>query len=220
MLSPRPVRQCDRPERSVRRAFAVAWVAGLLALAGCASSSSSGGFMDRALDAVGLQTRPSVPDLPSDLPPLPKFAKKVTLRIHAGEVLNTDSAGRSLSLVARIYKLKDAAPFLQAPYEAFKETTSGKPAPLDGVVEMREVVLTPGQKYEVVETLAPEVTHLAVVGMFRAPDDKRWRFVFDAKGAASTGVTMGAHGCAFSVSVGQPVESTPEEMRLAGVRCR
>ena len=98
-------------------------------LGGCASSgSSSGTFLDKALEIVGLQ-QPK-PELPPDaLQNLPTLTKKVTLRIHAGETLNTDPAGRSLSLVAKIYKLKSADPFLQTPYDTYKDTPDGKPCP-------------------------------------------------------------------------------------------
>ena len=188
-------------------------------LGGCASSgNSSGTFLDKALEVVGLQTKPELP--PDALQNLPSLTKKVTLRIHAGETLNTDPTGRSLSLVAKIYKLKSADPFLQTPYDTYKDTPDGKPLPIEGVVESHEVVLRPGQKYEVVETVANEVTHLAVVGLFRAPDEKRWRFAFEVKPAIKTGITIGVHGCAMSVSEGQPVNASPETMRLAGVRCR
>ena len=88
------------------------------------------------------------------------------------------------------------------------------------MVESREVVLTPGQHYEVVETLTPNVNHLAVVALFRAPDAQRWRFVFDAKAAAKSGITMGAHACALSVSIGEPLGASPDALRLAGVQCR
>ena len=188
-------------------------------LGGCASSGgSSGTFFDKALEVVGLQSKPELPaDALQNLPPL---AKKVTLRVHAGETLNTDPAGRSLSLVAKIYKLKSADPFLQTPYDTFKDGPDGKPLPIEGVLDVREVVLKPGQKYEVVESIANDVTHLAVVALFRAPDDRRWRFVFDVKPATKTGITIGVHGCALSVSEGQPVNASPETLRLAGVRCR
>jgi type VI secretion system protein VasD len=178
-------------------------------------------MLDKALDLVGLQTKPAVPEMsPEMLANLPKLAKKVTLRIHAGEVLNVDSSGRSLALVAKLYKLKDAEPFLQAPYETFKDGPVAKPIAVEGVLEVREIVLTPGQKYEVVESMPADATYLAIVGLFRAPDDRRWRFVFDARAAAKSGITIGAHGCAFSVSEGQPVNASPESLRLAGVRCR
>jgi type VI secretion system protein VasD len=200
---------------------------------GCASSSSgggnsaassgSGGILDKVLDLAGLQTKPAMPQMPEGMPAMPgKAARKVTLRIHAGSVLNTDTAGRSLSLVAKLYKLKAPEAFLQAPYLTFSNPpdAGGRSGLAEGVVEVREIVLTPGQKYEVVETLPIDVNYIAVVGLFRAPDDRRWRFAFDVKDVAKTGITMGAHGCAWSVSEGQPVNAPPEALRLAGVRCR
>lgn len=200
---------------------------GPLLVAGCAASNSgSPGFVDKALDLVGLQAKPPTTTLPADLSELAsiqgaaKAPRRVTLRIHAAEVLNTDASGRSLSMLVKLYKLKELDPFMQAPYDSFKDQPGSRPQQIDGVIEVQEVVLTPGQKYEVVETLPAEVNYLAIVGLFRAPDDRRWRFAFDTKGATKTGITLGAHGCAFSVSEGQPVNAVPETMRLAGVQCR
>lgn len=80
--------------------------------------------------------------------------------------------------------------------------------------------MTPGQKYEVVETMPPEAAYVAVAAMFRAPAPQRWRFVFDTQAAARGGLTLGLHGCAISVSNGQALGVAPEMTRLAGVRCR
>jgi type VI secretion system protein VasD len=184
---------------------------------GCASGGGGDTMVDKALQLVGL-SKPTPPETPvKDLAPP---VRKVTLRLHAGDVLNTDATGRSLSAVARIYKLRDSAAFLQAPYEAFRDAAAGKnPAIEQDVVEAREVVLTPGQHYEVVETVPAQASFVGVVVLFRAPAESRWRFVFDTKAAAAGGVTLGVHGCALSVAQGQPVASTPEAMRVAGVRC-
>lgn len=174
--------------------------------------------MDKVLDLVGLQVKPPPsPEMNAESLPKSLAPKKVTLRIHAGDALNVDPAGRSLSLVTRIYKVKDVDAFLQSPYDAYLGTGSAK---VEGVSSVREVVLTPGQKYEVVESMPAEATHLAVVGLFRAPDGNRWRFVFEAAGAAKSGVTLGAHGCALSVAQGEPLGAATETMRVAGVRCR
>jgi len=197
-----------------------------LMLSGCASTGPSpsgaeaAGLIDKTLQAVGLQ-KPAAVDELGKLPPLPLHTS-VTLRVHAGEVLNTDSAGRSLALVARIYKLRNSETFLQTPYESFQVDPIGnKELPFaKDVVEMREVVLTPGQKLEGIEKLGPGVRALAVVALFRAPAEGRWRFVFDSKAAAGSGVTLGAHACALSVAQGQPLETAPELLRVAGVRCR
>ena len=185
-------------------------------LSGCASSSG-GGIVDKTLELVGLK-KPEPPDLSKmELPVLPK---KVTLRIHAGEQVNSDTNARSLSIVIRVYKLKGTSAFLLAPYEAFRDTDSERKALGSDLIDVRELVLTPGQKHEVVETMPIEATQLGVVALFRAPADGRWRFAFDTKAAEKTGVTLGVHGCAMSVAAGEPVNAPPEMLRLAGVRCR
>lgn len=185
-----------------------------LALAACAS----GGIFDKSLEIVGLMKKPEVPpEVEAELAKI-QARRQVTLRMHAGQNLNSDANGRGLSLVTRIYMLRATSQFSQAGYAAF--ASADRAAFADEVVSTKEVVLTPGQKYEVVETLAPEATHLAVVALFRSPDALRWRYVFDAKAAAKSGVTIGLHGCALSVSSGEPVNVPPDAQRLAGVRCR
>lgn len=198
-----------------------------LALAGCAA----GGIADKTLELVGLKTpAPPATEMPSapggELPTLngqmPRMTtqRRVALRIHAGQVLNTDASGRSLAVVVRIYSLRGTTQFSQATYAMFAAGTSDKPFTNSDVVSSKEVVLVPGQKYEMLEPLAAEATNLAVVALFRAPDSQRWRFVFDARSAAQTGITLGVHGCAMSVAVGEPVGAQSDSLRLAGVQCR
>ncbi|MEK8032533.1 type VI secretion system lipoprotein TssJ [Ideonella sp. DXS29W] len=198
----------------------------MLLLSGC-GSTQSGGAVDKALDLVGLQ-RPSTMPAPGSSESASKLAaapSKVAIRLHAGEVLNTTVDGRSLSVVARIYKLRDRAAFEQASYDGLQDprgSPNGAAASADwsrDVVDVKEVVLTPGQKFEVVETVPPEAPYVAVVAMFRAPAPQRWRFVFETKSVAQTGLTLGVHACALSVAAGQPVGAAPDALRLAGVRC-
>lgn len=193
-------------------------------LAGCGTVSAppmeqAPGLVDKAMQAIGLQKPAAMENLPP-LPALP-LHQAVTLRVHAGEVLNTDPHGRSLALVARVYKLRAASAFLQTPYEAFQgDAARYKDLPFgQDVIDVREVVLTPGQKLEGIEKLGLDVKAVGVVALFRAPAERRWRFVFDTKAATSTGITLGVHACALSVSQGQPLEAAPETLRLAGVRC-
>ena len=187
-------------------------------LSGCASSGGDDSMLGKALEVVGLK-KPDAPEGSKvSLPALPQ-PTRITLRLHAAEFLNTDASGKSLSLVARIYRLRASTAFVQAPYDAFKEAEYESRLLGNDVLDVREVVLTPGQKYEVIETLPPDATHFAVVGLLRAPDPQRWKFVFDAKEAARTGVTLGAHACALSVAEGDPVGAPQEARRLAGMRC-
>jgi len=194
-------------------------VFGLGFVAGC-GSTSSGGTLDSALGMVGLQ-RPSVA-VPEGVPKRPdQSSSKVIIRLHAGDVLNTTPDGRSLSIVARLYKLRDRTAFEQASYEMLQDSRAAAPQAewMRDVVETKEIVLTPGQKFEAVETVPPEAAYIAVVASFRAPAPQRWRFIFETKQAAHTGLTLGLHACALSVAAGQPVGAALETTRLAGVRC-
>jgi type VI secretion system protein VasD len=207
-------KRCAAPRRTHRVALGLLLGCTVL-LAGCAS----GGMVDKGMELVGLK-KPELPaGLETELQKI-ELQRKVTLRIHAGQLLNTDAAGRPLSLVARVYKLRSTSQFNQATYAMFTAAGTEKSAFAEDVISVQEIVLTPGQKYEVVETLPTSTTHLAVVALFRVPDSQRWRFVFETRAAAKTGITVGAHACALSVSQGEPVDVQPDTLRLAGVQCR
>ena len=214
---PTPIRQprSDRARRWPKACFGSLFA---LALSGC--STQGGGTIDKALEIVGLKTPPVLEQLPKELPVMPR---KLSLRLHAGEQLNTDNTGRSLAVVARVYKLRAIDSFMQAPYDSF---AAPNPDRNEGwsrdVVEVREVVMAPGQRHEVIETIAPGTSHLAVVALFRSPAEQRWRFVFDTQAASASnasGITVGLHACAMSVAEGPVVDAAMETQRLAGVRC-
>ncbi|MFT3721566.1 type VI secretion system lipoprotein TssJ [Pseudorhodoferax sp.] len=202
----------------MRLRCAIAVLAACAGLAGC-SGTLMAGAIGATMELAGLK-KPDLPaaDVTAAMAAVPK-PKKVSLRIHAGSQLNTDPQGRSLSLVVRLYKLKSANAFLAAPYKAFGSTEGERAAFGNDLVDVRELVLSPGQKHEVVETLPLEATHLAVAALFRAPAEGRWRFAFEAKDAEKTGITVGLHGCAMSVAAGTPEGAQPEMLRLAGVSC-
>ena len=210
-----------RPGSDRARRWPKACFGGLLALLVSGCSTQGGGAIDKALEVVGLKIPPVVQQLPKELPAMPR---KVPLRLHAGEQLNTDNTGRSLAVVARIYKLRAIDAFMQAPYDSF---AAPNPDRNEGwsrdIVEVREVVMAPGQRHEVLETIAPGTSHLAVVALFRSPAEQRWRFVFDTNAAGAgnaSGITVGLHACAMSVAEGPVVDAALETQRLAGVRCK
>lgn len=194
-----------------------------LALAGCAATKVAddtlGDWTKKALEATGLRT----PDPPA-LPEVPqvealRLPRKVSLHVYAQKELNHDANNQPLSLVLRIYKLKSSAAFLQAPYEAFANSGREKEILGDDVIEMREVLLVPGQRYEVEEKVAREATTIGVVGLFNAPAAQRWKFAFDAGAAEKSGLVLGAHGCGLTVTAGQPIGAQVDPAVLGGARC-
>lgn len=194
-------------------------------VAGCGSlPEGRSGVLDQALSVIGLQRLAPAggPIGPSQamISSTSEVTKRVLLRLHAGRVLNLGATGQSLPLVLKLYKLRDRTAFDQMPYTAFARTSGPDSIIFSAdVVETRELVFIPGQRYEVVENLEPNVQYFAVVALFRAPIEQRWRVIFNAKSAATTGITLGLHGCAISVSAGQAPEMPVELMRVAGVRC-
>lgn len=185
-------------------------------LMACSTTQSGSGLLDKTLGLVGLQKMdgPASAVTPELLKPA--APTKMAMRIHASEQLNSDGAKRPLALVVKVYKLKAYEDFLRQPYSTFTES----PYKGDEVVSSRELVLLPGQRYEVEEGLPKDVTHVGVVALFKSPEQTRWRFVFDVNSSAKDGVTLGAHQCALSVSQGETVGTAPEARRLAGTVCR
>jgi type VI secretion system protein VasD len=198
-------------------------MAACLALGGCAATKVAddtlGDLTKNLLEATGLK-KPDPPKLP-EVPQAEalRLPRKVALRVHAGPELNHDANRQPLSLVLRIYKLKSSAAFLQAPYEAFATPGRDKEALGDDVIEMRELTLVPGQRYEADEKVPREAAAMGVVALFNAPAPLRWKFAFDAGAAERSGLVLGAHGCALTVTQGVPVGAQVDPERLGGIRC-
>ncbi|KKO62778.1 Type VI secretion lipoprotein [Janthinobacterium sp. KBS0711] len=189
----------DAPLHHPARATALLMMA--LLLAGCAGGAI-GNLANAALQMAGV-AKP-----PPELPDAQKPPRNVSIRLHAAQRLNTDTDGRPLALVARIYKLRQSAAFEQAPYDSFLDAQREKAALGADLMEVKEVLLVPGQRYEVQEKVSKEAYFIGVVALFRAPAAQRWRATIAAADAERGGITVGLHACALSVS-GMPALSAP-----------
>ena len=172
---------------------------GMLAASLCAATLLSGcgtaaNVADAALELSG-DRKPELPE--SQKPP-----RKVAMPIAAAKNPNTDSRGRPLSMVVRIYKLKDSTTFYQAPFDAFVTPGGDKTVLGDDLLESREITLLPGQRYDWTESVARQAGAVGVVALFNAPNARRWRFAFDPVESEKTGILIGAHACARTVTRG------------------
>lgn len=150
------------------------------ALTGCGS----------ALQMMGLQEKQEVPDAQ-------KPERRIAIRLQAARDLNTDAAGRPLALVARIYKLRQKAAFEQAPYDSFLSAQKEKEALGADLLEVKEVMLIPGQRYEAVEKVSREAYYVGVVALFRNPAPQHWRLAFEAGAAEKSSIDVRAGACAI-----------------------
>lgn len=180
-------------------------------LTGCGATSAVK-VASTALELAGL-VKPSEPkvDAPKELP----------LNIFAGSGLNTDAQGRSNAVVVKVYRLKNNATFLGAPYEALVDATREKAALGQDLLDVREVMLVPGQRLEFKEKLPADTGYLAIAVLFRTPSAERWRYSFPADAANAKGVIVGVHGCALTVSQGSVAGAKVSDLNsLTGVRCQ
>ncbi len=193
---------------------AIPWVFVGLQLGGCSTTGEFlGKVKDAALEAVGAKA----PEIPIDQPRIPR---KITLTIHPGENLNAGKDGQPLSLILRVYKVQNAIGFMQAPYESFVPSAKDKDAASSEFVEVRELQLVPGHKVESIESIARDTPYIGVVALFRTPAPNRWHFVFRTDQADETGIVLGAHACALTVTRGQPQESViADPASLAATLC-
>lgn len=206
--------------RRASRWCAVPWLAfAAVALPGCSSMKAVEAALpvaEKALEVVGLK-KPAAPELPDAAKP----ARRIALRVQASPSLNVDEAsGASLSLVARIYKLRSADAFLAAPYETFGDAALEKERLGNDLVEVRDLQLVPGQRVEATEKVTREAAYVGVVALFHSPAAQRWRYAFAADELERSGLTLGAHACALTVSSGVPLGMSADFARSSPGQCR
>jgi type VI secretion system protein VasD len=173
-------------------------IAGLLALQGCA----------------GMRKAPELPDAQ-------KPARNVAIRLHAGPNLNAGAGSQPLALAVRIYKLRQPEAFQQMPFDGFLSQHGERELLGNDLLEVKEAMLIPGQRYEIVEKITREADYIGVVALFRAPAEQRWRLAFAAGDAEKSGITVGLHACALSTGKGAAVITTSDAGKpLAALRCK
>lgn len=100
---------------------------------------------------------------------------QVAVEGEAAPTINRDAHGDPLSVVVRVYHLKDKAEFSRL---TFDMATSGRPdEELLGpdFLGRSEVVVVPGNLFRKTMDLAPGTNYLGIVAFFRKPDPNHWR---------------------------------------------
>lgn len=166
----------------------------VMSFGGCQSGGvvgAAGKVADAALGVIGLKR--------ADQTPQPKI---VTVELNASSKLNADASGRGLSVVAKLYKLKDANNFLRSSYETFQQSGREKEALGTDLIESKEILLIPGQRYRGSEKLVPEAGFLGLVVLYRDPDPKHWRLALAQSDIGSEGVIIDVRSCAVKLEKG------------------
>jgi type VI secretion system protein VasD len=189
---------------------------GAFLLSGCSSMSGAqlaGTAIGLVLEATGV--------IKKDTGDPNKRMTDLSIRVFAGEQLNTTPDGESLSLVIKVYVLRSPERLRSLTYPQIATTESEKEGLGEELVAMREITVIPGKSYDLIVKVPGEASTIGIVGMFRAPYSSRWKLAFDAKRSFATGIIVGAHACALSASQGAlATEISPRSAQsLVGVQC-
>ena len=110
----------------------------------------------------------------------PKEPAQVNLVLAAAPAINPDPSGQPLSVVVRIYQLKDPGRLETADYNAIwksdKETLS------DDFLERQERIVQPGSRETLEIRTNPLAAYLGIVALFRNPSGDTWRKIIPLRG--------------------------------------
>ena len=157
----------------------------------------------------------------AELPESQKPPKTVKLRLYAAENLNsgTSASSKGMALVIKVYKLRGVTAFNQMNSAIPMNTKAESDLLGQDLVNAREIVLIPGQKYEIEEKVPYEAGFVGIAGMFRNAAAGRWKYAFQSSEAEKSGLTLGVHSCAFSVTVGTPLATDGDQQLLSNSKC-
>lgn len=100
-----------------------------------------------------------------------------TLQISTTPSLNARADGRALALLVRVYHIKSKEAFLARTYHDLSQG-DGK---LEGagIIDMKELVLRPGQTHRSAEMLQANAPYIGIVALYQQPAGDHWRIVLD-----------------------------------------
>lgn len=169
--------------------------------------------MDKMMQAIGLAKAP---------PPQPQQPVEVMvpLRIYTAKNLNAGNGKKPLALVVKVYHLRSLDRFNQTPFDDFLDNSKEQSALGNDLIDSREMLVLPDQRYITVEHMPGDTRYLGFVAQFRTPAAQRWRFAYDVKKSSTTGITLGVHACAMSSTAGTLLTELPDDPgSLAAVHC-
>ncbi|MFA8327914.1 type VI secretion system lipoprotein TssJ [Burkholderia ubonensis] len=185
-------------------------------LAGCVAAPLIGSAASAVMQAAGVG-KPELPD--SQKPP-----RNVGITLAAASNLNAANDNKPLALVVRLYALKDPTSFQQAPFDSFTDPDKEKATLGADLLNVREITLIPGQRYTATEKVSREAQAFGIVALFRDPALQRWKLTFDPAKSEKSGIIIGLHNCAMTVTGGAviaPQQGAPTQPLnlLSSVRC-
>lgn len=135
--------------------------------------------------------------------------KQYDIRANAEPVINRDATGKPLSIVVRLYQLKQPNDFNQLTFDLAASGRSDADILGTSVVQKNELILVPGAQFSDKELLAPETKYIGVIAFFRRPDTNYWHYLIDAEEVRKKGIALIVKDCYLSLT-------TPSAVAIPG----
>jgi type VI secretion system protein VasD len=178
-------------------------------LSGCAAASVVMPAADFILNATGLKKE--TPEAPA-VPKLPAIAldRELEINVIAGENLNQSEQKQALSVVVKLYRLKDATAFNQLTPDIANSPDKEKTFFGNEASEIREQLLVPKQKHVFKEKIPNDIRYIGLTGLFMRPNVKHWKMILPVEDLDKKNpLVIGVHKCSLSVSSGISKEKNP-----------
>lgn len=131
--------------------------------------------------------------------------KSYGIKGDGDQVLNRDINGRSLSVVVRIYQLKDANEFSKITFDVLADGRPESELLGPALLDKSDLVILPGGNYASTEKLLDETRFVGIVAFFRRPDPHLWRQLVTAEAVRDKGLTFRVQDCYIALSGIKPV---------------
>nr|WP_177168693.1 type VI secretion system lipoprotein TssJ [Thorsellia anophelis] len=108
-----------------------------------------------------------------------KTVKTLRLDIVPRSDINQDDNQHALSMVLRVYQLKDRKTFDQSDYQTL--LTNDSQVLAQDMLARRELTIRPGANASVTQAMEESTQYVAIIGLFRTPDLAldNWRLVIE-----------------------------------------
>lgn len=144
--------------------------------------------------------------------------KLYRINAEGDQTLNRDINGKSLSVVVRIYQLKDAKDFSKMTFDTVADGRPESELLGQALLEKSDIVLLPGGSHSSTEKLLDDTKYIGIVGFFRRPDQHHWRQIVNADSVRSKGLFFKAQDC-FLVINGTQAVTLPDQLPNARPEC-
>ena len=142
--------------------------------------------------------------------------KSYEISADVDAVINRDITGQPLSVVVRLYQLKQAKEFNSLTFDLATSNRTDAELFGESLIQRSELLLVPGTTHISTQVLAPDAQYLGVVAFFRRPDAHYWRYLVDAGQIRRNGLSFQALDCYLQIKnapvipiPGQPLNAKP-----------